>query len=62
MVQPEVLQRKSLFSLLHTLDVELAEHTRDQRCPTVGGRCIVAAMNASLVAVPAIFRRSMPCV
>jgi hypothetical protein len=36
MVPLDLLHRKSLFAFLHTLDIDLAEGTRAQGCPTVG--------------------------
>jgi len=40
MLSHQILQRKSLFSLLYTLDVDLAEETRRNACPFVGDRFI----------------------
>ena len=37
MILPEVLQRKSLFALLHKIDQDLAERTKANRCPFCGG-------------------------
>jgi hypothetical protein len=51
MIAPELLQRKSLFSLLHQIDLDLAEQTRAKGCPFAGGRCIVPVIGASLGAV-----------
>lgn len=51
---PEVIQREKFFSLLHKIDVDLAEATRVQGCPSVGGHCIKHRMSVSLVAVPPI--------
>lgn len=60
MVRVEVLQRKSLFSLLHVLDVDLAETARKEGCPTAGVRCIELATSVSPEAAPLIFRKSTP--
>jgi hypothetical protein len=51
MINHQVIQRKSLFSLLHVLDVDLAESTRLKGCPTAGDRCTGLHMPASPVAV-----------
>jgi hypothetical protein len=59
MVSLDVLHRKSLFTLLHTLDVDLAEATRSKGCPTVRVRSTVACTCGSLGAVPPICRRRM---
>jgi hypothetical protein len=61
MVPLDVLHRKPLFALLHTLDVDLAEATRIQGCPTVRARSTEARMCGSLGAVPRISRRRSPC-
>ena len=37
MIPPEILNRKSLFSLLHKIDFEIAEQARARGCPIVGG-------------------------
>jgi hypothetical protein len=37
MLLPDVLQRKSLFSLLYKIDLDLAQQAKTQGCPTVGG-------------------------
>jgi len=57
MVPLDLLHRKSLFDLLHTLDVDLAEGTRTQGCPTAGARSTVASTCGSLGAAPRISRR-----
>ena len=54
MLSPEVLHRKSLFHLLHTLDVDLAETTRARGCPTVRGRSTGACTTGSLGGAPQI--------
>ena len=61
MVPLDVLHRKSLFALLHTLDVDLAEATLFQGCPTVRARSTEARMCGSLGAVPRISPRRSPC-
>ena len=57
MIPPEILNRKSLFSLLHKIDLELAEQARVRRCPIAGGRCIMPTIRGSLAAVPLIWMR-----
>jgi hypothetical protein len=59
MIPPDLLHRKSLFALLHTLDVDLAEATRSKGCPTVRARSTVACTCGSLGVVPPICRRRM---
>ena len=60
MLAPDVLHRKSLFHLLHTLDVDLAEITRVRGCPTVRGRCTGACTTGSLGVAPRICPPRMP--
>ena len=48
MIPLEILNRKSLFSLLHKIDLELAEQTRARRCPFAGGRCTMPTIRESL--------------
>jgi hypothetical protein len=57
MIPPEILHRKSLFSLLHKIDLDLAEQTRVRHCPFVGGRCIMPTIRESLGAVLLIWMR-----
>lgn len=57
MIPPEVLKRKSLFSLLYSIDRDLAERTRARHCPFVGDLCIVPTTCESLVVAPLIFKR-----
>ena len=57
MLSPDILQRKSLFTLLHQIDIDLAEGVRLNRCPTVGGLCIMADTCVSLGEVPRILTR-----
>lgn len=54
MLPYEILQRKSLFALLHTLDRDLAESTRRNGCPSAGGRCIKRLMRVNLGVAPRI--------
>ncbi len=49
---PEIIQRQKFFSLLHNIDVDLAEGVRSLGCPTVGDRYTDAPMCANLVAAP----------
>ena len=51
MIPLKILNRKSLFSLLHKIDLDLAEQTRVRRCPFAGGRCIMRTISESLAAV-----------
>jgi hypothetical protein len=51
MLRVDVLQRKSLFSFLHAIDVDLAESIRQKSCPTAEGHCIAPPTNASPAAV-----------
>lgn len=57
MISPEILQRKSLFILLHQIDIDLAENVRSNRCPTAGGLCITQRMCVSLGEAPLILMR-----
>jgi hypothetical protein len=57
MVPLDLLHRKSLFALLHTLDVDLAEATRTQGCPTVQARSTEARTCGSLGAALQISRK-----
>jgi hypothetical protein len=60
MISPEILQRKSLFVLLHQIDVDLAENVRLKPCPTVGGLCITLDICVSLEEVLLILTRLTP--
>ncbi len=55
----ETLRSPQLFSLLHTIDVDLAEMSRGSGCPFVVGRCIVQHMFASLVAALLVYLKSI---
>jgi len=57
MIPPEILQRKSLFALLHQIDLDLAETTRAKQCPFAGGLCITPPTSVSLGEAPLIFPR-----
>ena len=59
MIPLEILKRKSLFSLLHKIDLQLAEQTRVRRCPFAGGRCITPTMRGSLEAALLILMRHL---
>jgi len=59
MIPPELLLRKSLFSLLYKIDQDLAERTRGRRCPFAGVRCTVLTTGASLVVCPRILTRRL---
>jgi len=62
MIPPEVLNRKSLFSLLYKIDLDLAERARNQRCPFAGVLCIAPTTCESLAVGPLIFKRLLSCV
>jgi len=57
MIPPEVLQHKTLFSLLYKIDLDLAERTRVRRCPFAGVRCIAPITCESLGVGPLILMR-----
>jgi hypothetical protein len=59
MIPPQVLTRKSLFSLLYKIDLELLEKTRAKGCPFVGDRFIPQITSESLAVVPPIFARHL---
>ncbi len=59
MIPPEILNRKSLFSILHNIDFEMTEQVRIQGCPIVGGRCIPPTIRESQKAVLLIFLRHL---
>ncbi len=59
MIPLEILNSKSLFTLLHKIDLQLAEQTRVRRCPFAGGRCITPTMRASLEAALLILMRHL---
>lgn len=59
MIDHTLLRRKSLFSLLHKIDVDLAEGTRIKGCPSVGGRCIVRLTGANLGVAPQSFLKRL---
>ena len=48
MIPTEFLQRKSLFSLLFNIDLELAEQTRAKRCPFAGVHCTAPIISENL--------------
>jgi len=57
MIPPEVLYRKTLFSLLYKIDQDLAERTRAIHCPFAGGRCTAPITGESLEVAPLILTR-----
>jgi hypothetical protein len=59
MIPPDILNSKSLFSLLHKIDLELAEQTRARRCPIAGGRCTMPTIRESLGAALLILMRHL---
>jgi hypothetical protein len=61
MILPEVIQRKSLFSLLYKIDQDLCEQSRVHGCPIAGVRCIAPTTSESLEVGPLICARLMKC-
>lgn len=59
MIPPEVLNRKSLFSLLYKIDLDLAEQTRARRCPFAGVRCTAPTTHGNLEVGPLNLRRRL---
>jgi hypothetical protein len=59
MIPLEILNSKSLFSLLHKIDLQLAEQTRVRRCPFAGGRCDMQTIRASLGVALLIWMRHL---
>ena len=59
MILPELIQRKSLFSLLYKIDQDLCEQTRACGCPIAGVRCTAPTTCESLEVGPLIFARRM---
>lgn len=57
MISLDTLTQQSLFSLLHQIDLDLAEQTKARRCPFVEGRCIMPTTGANHGAVLLIFKR-----
>lgn len=59
MIPPEILNRKSLFSLLYQIDQELAERTQAQGCPIAGVHYIAPITSESLEVGPRILKRPL---
>jgi hypothetical protein len=57
MLSPKILQSKSLFILLHQIDVDLAKNVQLKRCPTAGVLCITPHICVSLGEVLLILMR-----
>ena len=57
MIPPEVLNSKSLFTLLYKIDLDLTEQTRVRGCPSVGVLCIARITGESLGVGPLILKR-----
>jgi len=57
---PEIIQRQKLFSLLHNIDVDLAEGVRSLGCPTVRDRCTLPPTSANRVVVPLAYPKHSP--
>lgn len=59
MIPPEVLNSKSLISLLYKIDQDLSERTRAKHCPFAGVHCIAPITSESLGVGPRIFKRCL---
>jgi hypothetical protein len=59
MIPLEILNHKSLFSLLYKIDQDLAEQTRVRGCPSVGVRCIAPTTCESLEVGLRIWKRHL---
>ena len=57
---PEIIQRQKLFSLLHNIDVDLAEGVRSLGCPTVRDHCTLPPTSVSRVVVPLAYPKRSP--
>ncbi len=57
MIPPEVLNCKSLFSLLYKIDQDLFERTKAKGCPSAGVRCTAPITYESLEVGPLILKR-----
>ena len=57
---PEIIQRQKLFSLLHNIDVDLAEGVRSLGCPTVRDHCTLPPTSANRVVVPLAYPKHSP--
>jgi hypothetical protein len=57
---PEIIQRQKLFSLLHQIDLDLAEGVRSLGCPTVRDHCTLPPMSANRVVVPLAYPKHSP--
>jgi hypothetical protein len=57
MIPPDILNHKSLFSLLYRIDQDLAERTRARRCPSAGVHCTTPTISESLEVGPRIWKR-----
>jgi hypothetical protein len=59
MIPPDILNDKSLFSLLYKIDQDLAERTRVQGCPSAGVHCTAPTTCVSLEVGPGIWKRHL---
>ncbi len=59
MIPPDILNHKSLFSLLYKIDQDLAEQTRAQGCPSAGVHCTAPTTSESLEVGPRIWKRHL---
>jgi hypothetical protein len=59
MIPPEILNDKSLFSLLYKIDQDLAERTRAQGCPCAGVHYTAPTISESLEVGPQIWKRHL---
>jgi len=57
MIPPEVLNSKSLFTLLYKIDLDLAEQARARHCPFAGDHYIALTICESLGVGPLILKR-----
>jgi hypothetical protein len=57
---PEIIQRQKLFSLLHDIDVDLAQGVRSLGCPTVRDHCTLPPTSANRVVVPLAYPKHSP--
>ena len=57
---PEIIQPQKLFSLLHDIDVDLAQGVRSLGCPTVRDHCTLPHTSANRVVVPLAYPNHSP--
>jgi hypothetical protein len=59
MIPPEVLNSKSLFTLLYKIDQDLSDQTRARGCPSAGVLCIAPITCENLEVGPLILKRPL---